>query len=52
MKDTIINSCDTSSMGCLERIKIRNEVLKLCENSSLIRRPWNAGSKLMMFFVK
>ena len=49
MKDKIISSCDTSSIGCLEPIKIHNEILKLCVNNSLIRRPWNAGSKLMVF---
>jgi len=43
MKDTIISGCDTSRTVCLEPIEIHNEVLKLCENNSLIRRPWNAG---------
>jgi len=52
MKDKIISICDTSGVGCLEPIKIHKKVLKLCENNSLIRRPWNAGSKRMVFFIK
>jgi hypothetical protein len=48
----IISSSDTSNVGCLQPIKIHNEVLKLCENNSFIRRLWNAGSKLVEFFCQ